>query len=86
VLRSVQERELLLKARGWPAGEAQVQLTLTPERADHTAVSILEDATAGPGKAVPAPARQLAIGPRNVETLRRLALLAQGRYRERLER
>lgn len=86
VLGSVHERELRLKARGWPAGEAEVQLTLTPERADQTAVSILEDATAGPGKAVPAPVRQLVIGPRNVETLRRLALLAQGRYRERLER
>ena len=33
VLRSVHELGLRLKARGWPAGEAEVQLTLTPERA-----------------------------------------------------
>ncbi len=85
VLRSVPERELVLKARGWPMGEAQVAITLTPERAEHTTVSISEDATAGPGKVIPVPVRQLAIGPRNVETLRRLALIAEGRYRLQLE-
>ena len=85
VLRSVPERELVLKARGWPVGEAHIAITLTPERAEHTTVSIAEDATAGPGRAIPVPVRQLAIGPRNVETLRRLALIAEGRFRTRLE-
>ncbi len=85
VLRSVPERELVLKARGWPVGEAHISITLTPERAEHTTVSISEDATAGPGRAIPVPLRQLAIGPRNVETLRRLALIAEGRFRMRLE-
>ncbi|MGS0685804.1 SRPBCC family protein [Nakamurella sp. GG22] len=85
VVRSEPERELVLKARGWPIGEAHISITLTPERAEHTTVSITEDATAGPGRAIPAPVRQLAIGPRNVETLRRLALIAEGRYRLRLE-
>ncbi len=86
VIRADPPRELVLKARGWPAGEAEVRLTLTPERAEHTTVSIVEDATAGPGKLVPGPARQLVITPRNVETLRRLALIAEGRHRQGLER
>ena len=85
VLRSVPGRELVLKARGWPVGEAHISITLTPERAQHTTVSISEDATAGPGRVIPVPVRQLAIGPRNVETLRRLALIAEGRYRLQLE-
>ena len=86
VLRSVPNRELVLKARGWPIGEAHIAITLTPERAEHTTVSITEDATAGPGRIIPVQVRQLAIGPRNVETLRRLALIAEGRYRLELER
>jgi hypothetical protein len=84
VLVSVPERELKLRARGWPAGEAEVHLTLTPDRAEHTTVSIVEDAVAGPGTLIPRAVRQLAIAPRNVEALRRLALIAEGRYRERL--
>jgi hypothetical protein len=35
---------------------------------------------------VPKPLRQLMIGPRNVEALRRLAYLAEGRHRERLDK
>jgi uncharacterized protein YndB with AHSA1/START domain len=84
VLESVVNKEILLVARAWPAGEAQVHIQLTPERADHTSVSITEDATAGPGKLIPRAARQLVIVPRNKETLQRLALLAEGRYREGL--
>ncbi len=86
VLRSVPERELVLKARGWPMGEAHVCITLTPERAEHTTVSISEDVTAGPGRMIPVPVRQLVIGPRNVETLRRLALIAEGQFRLQLDR
>lgn len=86
VVRSIPERELVLKARGWPMGEAHIWITLTPERAEHTTVSISEDATAGPGRVIPGPVRQLAIGPRNVESLRRLALIAEGRFRLQLDR
>jgi len=84
VLESVENKEMLLVARGWPAGEAHVRITLAAERANHTSVSIVEDATAGPGKLIPQAVRQLVIGPRNKETLQRLALLAEGRYREGL--
>lgn len=84
VIRSPEDRELLLRARAWPAGEAEVLISLRPDKAQHTTVSIVEDAVAGPGRLVPRAVRQLAITPRNVETLRRLALIAEGRSRERL--
>ncbi|MFY0409142.1 SRPBCC family protein [Solicola sp. PLA-1-18] len=72
------EERLSLTARGWPAGEASVVIT-TRARGRATSVSITEDATAGPGRLVPAPVRHLGIGWRNIETLRRLALLAENR-------
>ena len=48
----------------------------------NTTISMIEDATAGPGKLIPRAARQLLIVPRNKESLQRLALLAEGRFRE----
>ena len=78
-------RELVLQARAWPAGEAQVRLLVAPARADHSTVSIVEDVTAGPGRLIPRTARQLLIVPRNKETLQRLALIAEGRYRESVD-
>lgn len=85
VLSATPNRELVLQARAWPAGEATVRLTLEAGRAGHTTIGIVEDVTAGPGRFVPRPARQLLITPRNTETLRRLALIAEGRHRERLD-
>ena len=76
-------RELLLKARGWPVGEAHVRVKLSSDGTGGSTVSIAEDATTGPGSLIPRPARQLLIGPRNVEALRRLALIAEGRHRNR---
>lgn len=81
VLASEPGREMLLKARGWPAGEAHVRIMISPQGPDASVVSISEDATAGPGKVVPRPLRQLVIGPRNAETLNRLALIAEGHHR-----
>lgn len=72
---------LVLTARGWPAGEARVSLSITPRGEGACTVKIEEDATSGPGTLIPRPARQLAIGPRNVEALKRLAFLAEGRHR-----
>jgi hypothetical protein len=84
VERSVPGTELALTARGWPAGEATVVLTITPRDSRSCTVTIEEDAVRGPGTLVPRPLRQLLIGPRNVEALRRLAYLAEGRHRERV--
>ncbi|QKE82561.1 SRPBCC family protein [Arthrobacter sp. NEB 688] len=71
-------RMLLLRARGWPMGEAHVLIELRPA-GDGCAVTLREDAVSGPGTLVPVPLRQAAIHPRNVESLRRLALLAERR-------
>jgi hypothetical protein len=61
-----------LRARGWPLGEAEVVITLTPVSA-HTRV------VSGPGALLPKPLRDPMIKVRNVETLRRLAFVAEGR-------
>jgi hypothetical protein len=75
----VSEREsLTLKARGWPMGEATVHITLEP-RQGGTLIRIREDASAGPGTLMPKPLRQLAITPRNHESLSRLASLSERR-------
>jgi hypothetical protein len=44
-------------------------------------VAIREDAVTGPGLLIPKPVRQATVVPRNKESLRRLALLVEGRYR-----
>lgn len=69
---------LALRGRGWPLGEVDVVLRLRAAGAD-TEVVIEEDAAAGPGLLVPSPLRGLALGWRNVETLRRLAYIAERR-------
>jgi hypothetical protein len=71
-------RMLALRARAWPFGEAQVILRLN-EYGGGTRVVIEEDAVSGPGKLVPQPARAPGLKWRNVETLRRLAYIAERR-------
>jgi len=69
---------LKLRARGWPAGEAEVELVLEPTSGG-TRVTISEDAVTGPGRLVPLPLRAPMIKWRNVEALRRLALVVENR-------
>ena len=71
-------KRLLLLARGWPAGQAHVDISLQPD-GDTTVVTIVEDATAGPGLLMPKPRRDVQLHWRNVETLRRLAFVVEGR-------
>jgi carbon monoxide dehydrogenase subunit G len=71
-------KRILLLARGWPAGQAHVDISLEPH-GDTTVVTITEDATAGPGLLVPKPLRDVQLHWRNVETLRRLAFVVEGR-------
>jgi uncharacterized protein YndB with AHSA1/START domain len=80
VRASVPKRELVLQARGWPAGEATVRLTLE-ECAGGCTVAVAEEVSRGPGRLLPGPARTVLIAPRNTETLRRLAYLAEHRSR-----
>jgi uncharacterized protein YndB with AHSA1/START domain len=72
---------LKLEARGWPLGQATVELTVESSGSG-SLVTMTEDVSEGPGKLVPAPIRQLGIAPRNRESLRRLAFLAEGRRAE----
>ncbi len=69
---------LRLRARGWPAGEAEVVIHLD-EAPDGTTLTIEEDVVSGPGKLVPSPLRQPPLAWRNVETLRRLAFVVENR-------
>jgi uncharacterized protein YndB with AHSA1/START domain len=67
-----------LRARAWPAGEGEVEIRLE-SAPEGTLVTISEDAVAGPGLLVPQPLRAPMLKWRNVEALRRLALLAENR-------
>ncbi len=76
VVDAVPERRLVLRARGWPLGEARIDIRVDPDGED-CVVTIFEDATHGVARLIPGTVRQLVVGGRNVETLRRLALLAE---------
>lgn len=78
VLECEPGRRLRLQAKGWPAGEATIELRLEP-RGSGTFVTMLEDVTRGPSRLVPQAVRQPAIAVRNAETVRRLAYMAEGR-------
>ena len=71
-------RRIELLAKGRPFGEAAVTITVEPD-GDGTRVRLAEDVASGVARVVPYPLRRMGIGPRNVETLRRLALLAERR-------
>ena len=80
MLEVEEDRRLLLLARGWPAGQAHVEITLEPRGTD-TVVTIVEQATAGPGALLPRPSRTPSSHVRNIEALRRLAYVVEGRDR-----
>lgn len=69
---------LVLQAKARPYGQALVEIEVHAH-GSRTLIEMREDAVRGPGLLIPAPARQLAIVPRNNETLLRLALLAERR-------
>jgi hypothetical protein len=80
VLEVEEHRRLLLLARGWPAGQAHVEISLRPSGTD-TVVTIVEQATSGPGALIPKPVQDVQLHARNIETLRRLAFVVEGRAR-----
>ena len=69
---------IVLDAGGWPIGNARVEITIEAA-ADGSLVSMAEDVSDGPARLVPQPVRVAGIDVRNRETLRRLALLSEGR-------
>jgi len=78
VLECEPGRYLRLQARGWPLGEAEVAITLTPS-GPNTLVKIEESAVSGPGAMIPGPIEGALIRWRNSETLKRLGFIAENR-------
>ncbi len=78
VLESSPPTRLRLKARAWPTGAADVVFQLEP-RGFETEVVMREDVIAGPARLIPRPLRQSLFTWRNIETLKRLGYLAEGR-------
>ena len=77
VLSSEPPRHLVIRPKGWPLGEARVELRIDAWE-QGSLITMTEDAVAGPGRLVPQPVRQVLIAARNREALRRLSLLAEG--------
>jgi uncharacterized protein YndB with AHSA1/START domain len=81
VLACEPDHRLTLQAKGWPAGEATVELVLTPTGNGGTLIVMREELTRGPGRHLPDAVQNPLIGVRNRESLRRLAFLAEGHAR-----
>ncbi|MGX7680552.1 SRPBCC family protein [Jatrophihabitans sp. DSM 45814] len=85
VITAEPSRLLVLQARTRPFGEASVRIVLEDvdvevgAPADTLEIRMHEDLISGAGRAVPSAVRQRLLVPRNRESLRRLALLAEGR-------
>jgi hypothetical protein len=78
VLECTPGKMLRLRARGWPAGEAEVLIQLRPEGAG-TEVVIEESTVSGPAALIPKLVEDPLMKWRNTETLRRLAYVAENR-------
>ena len=71
-------RRLVMQARGWPAGEARVELVLHPEGDNLTRVGMDEKPTHGPGAWVNNPLFEAVLARRLDEVLDRLRRLVEG--------
>lgn len=78
VLESTPEHLLRLRARAWPSGEAHVVLHLSAV-GGRTLVRIEEDVESGPARLIPRVVRLPGLHWRNVESMRRLAFVAERR-------
>lgn len=70
-------RRMTLRARGWPVGEARVEITVRPD-GDGSIVRMTEFGSDGPAGMMPRPLQDAVLRPRNRESLRRLRYLAEG--------
>lgn len=78
VVDSTPGASLTLHAKARPSGVAAVTIRLEPLGAE-TRVVMEEDVVSGPGSLVPKPLRDPLLAWRNVESLRRLAYIAERR-------
>ena len=74
---------MVLQARGWPMGEARVEIHVS-ETSDGCLVMMEEYPDRGPASFLPGLIFDLPLRLRNRETLNRLAFLAEGMAKERL--
>ena len=77
VLESSPGQRLVLQARGWPLGEARVEIDLSAD-GDGCLVTLAEAPTNGPGRWVHNPLQDKALDARNRESLSRLADMVEG--------
>ena len=71
-------RRAVISPKGWPVGEALVTIDVKPRGAG-CVVRIQEKAQKGPATVIPTFLMDVYLHWRNVETLRRLAFIAEGR-------
>lgn len=71
-------RRAVISPKGWPVGEALVTIDVRP-RSRGCIVRIQEKAQKGPAALVPNALLDVLLHARNIETLRRLAFVAEGR-------
>ena len=71
-------RRMVLRARGWPAGEAHITIDVEPT-VGGCRVTLTERVVSGPAMAVLTALFDVPLRVRNTETLRRLAWHAEGR-------
>jgi uncharacterized protein YndB with AHSA1/START domain len=74
-------RLLVLEARMWPFGKARVRFDLIGDN-EATTIKMTELVVRGPTAALPDPIQARMLAPRNRETLRRLARLAEAKDNE----
>jgi hypothetical protein len=70
-------RHAVMQPEGWPIGEALVTIDVKPRR-NGCVVRIKEKAVKGPATLIPSFILDIYLYARNVETLRRLAFIAEG--------
>jgi uncharacterized protein YndB with AHSA1/START domain len=73
---------LVLHARMWPLGEAHVEMRMRPSSSG-TAVTMIEGAARGPAWLLDNPLQRLWLRRRNLESLARLAAVAENREGQR---
>ncbi|MDN3242094.1 SRPBCC family protein [Glycomyces tritici] len=73
-------RLLVLEARMWPFGKARVRFDIAAD-GEGAKIRMTELVVKGPVAALPDPVQAKLLGPRNRETLRRLARLAEAKGR-----
>jgi uncharacterized protein YndB with AHSA1/START domain len=78
VVESEPPRRLVLQARAWPVGEARVEVTIEAD-GDGSMVVMSEAPTDGPGRWLHNPVQEALLRRRNVESLERLADIAEKR-------